>query len=202
MPYTNVILIEQRKRLGSILTRRLTEVKRTLGTLIFVIILLSSILECFCQLHLKDRLWVGSTATLREQKAPWALSLQNAVAKLNWVNTWFQAEKWSPYNTPGYKRKAPLTWGCLPWLQSLDSSTGKCTAPVNRKRRASDCGKQITLGTWNDACTIPFNAWSPQSRNAKVLKADSWGMPMESNTEHAGAPRGTTHSLLSRDLFP
>lgn len=44
MPYTNVILIEQRKRLGSILTRRLTEVKRTLGTLIFVIILLSSIL--------------------------------------------------------------------------------------------------------------------------------------------------------------
>lgn len=50
----------------------------------------------------------------------------------------------------------------------------------------TDCKAELALSSWNEARITPSTAPPSQPRNTKVVKADSWGMPMESSTEHAG----------------
>lgn len=62
---------------------------------------------------------------------PFKRLLQN----LTELTSQLQAEYRALTCAPGHKRDNLLTWGCLPWPQSLDSGTGKGSATVNKASR-------------------------------------------------------------------
>lgn len=128
---------------------------------------------------------------------PFKRLLQN----LTELTSQLQAEYRALTCAPGHKRDNLLTWGCLPWPQSLDSGTGKGSATVNKASRivanrsqSRTSPEQLEWSLHNPFCCITFIA------KRKGGKADSWGMPVESSTEYAGVSPGTPHSSLPWDL--
>lgn len=56
------------------------------------------------------------------------------------------------------------------------------------------------LSSWKWTCTTPFTASPQQPSKTKVIKADSWGMPMENSTEYVRVSPGTPHSSSPWDF--
>lgn len=128
--------------------------------------------------------WQGVASLWWPREEKLLLALNKHPSSLNWH--------------PSSCFKSPLTWAvCL----------GHSLRVVGQERVLQQWTKLQGLwhnshkavpasSSWKWTCMTPFTASPQQPSKIKVIKADSWGIPIENNTEYVGVSPGTPYSFL------